>query len=131
VTLWILLSMEYSYDMSKPMHEPTFLILTALLGGPLHGYAILGEVAAISDNAMRIGTLYAALDRLAGEGLVEVDGEEVVNGRLRRSYRLTGVGEVALTEETQRLESLAKQARQRLRQRPALARLIAHTGVVR
>ncbi len=113
------------------MHEPTFLILTSLLGGPLHGYAILGEVAVISDNTLRIGTLYAALDRLAGEGLVEVDGEEVVNGRLRRSYRLTGLGERALTEETHRLESLAKQARRRLRQRPALSRLVAHTGVAR
>jgi DNA-binding PadR family transcriptional regulator len=117
--------------MSKPMHEPTFLILTSLLGGPLHGYAILSEVAAISDNRMRIGTLYAALERLNGEGLVEVAGEDVVNGRLRRSYRLTGVGEHALTQETQRLESLAKQARRRLRHRPALSRLVVRTGVVR
>ena len=113
------------------MHEPTFLILTSLLGGPLHGYAILGEVATISDNTMRIGTLYAALDRLAGEGLVEVEGEEVVNGRMRRSYRITGVGKRALTEETRRLESLAKQARRRLRQRPVLSSLIAQTGVAR
>ena len=110
------------------MHEPTFLILTSLVAGPLHGYAILGEVAAISNNRMRIGTLYAALERLNGEALVEVAGEEVVNGRLRRSYRLTGLGEQALTEETKRLESLAKQARRRLRQRPALSGRVAIRG---
>ncbi len=103
------------------MREPTYLILTSLLGGPLHGYAILKEVAQISDTTLRIGTLYAALDRLAGEGLLEVDSEEVVNGRLRRSYRLTGAGEQALTTETERLERLASQARQRLRARPALS----------
>lgn len=105
------------------MHEPTYLILTSLLGGPLHGYAILGEVEALSDNKLRIGTLYAALDRLAGEGLVEIDSEEIVSGRLRRSYRLTALGETTFTAETERLERLAKQARKRLRQRPALSRL--------
>ena len=98
------------------MQEPTFLILTVLVGGPLHGYAILSEVETLAAGRvrMRVGTLYAALDRLAGEGLVEVAKEEIVNGRLRRSYRITARGADALTEETRRLEFLASQARRRL-----------------
>jgi DNA-binding PadR family transcriptional regulator len=64
---------------------------------------------------LRPGTLYAALDRLVAEGLVAVDGEEVVNGRLRRYYRLTGTGAAALAEESERLAANAAVARRRLR----------------
>jgi len=34
--------------MAKTMQEPTFVILTALLSGPRHGYAILSEVQQMS-----------------------------------------------------------------------------------
>jgi DNA-binding PadR family transcriptional regulator len=106
--------------MSKPMQEPTFLVLTALLDEPRHGYALITEIERISDERirMRVGTLYAVLDRLAGEGLIAVASEEIVNSRLRRTYRLTGAGATAVTEETDRLESLARAARTRLARRP-------------
>jgi DNA-binding PadR family transcriptional regulator len=39
--------------------------------------------------------LYIALDRLTEAGLVEVVRDEVVNGRARRYYRLTGPGREA------------------------------------
>jgi len=112
------------------MQEPSFLILTVLASGPLHGYAILSEVESMSAGRvrMRVGTLYAALDRLAQEGLVEVDREEVVNGRNRRTYRLTGLGATTLSEETGRLELLTRHARRRLRQRPAQARIATAEG---
>ncbi len=66
--------------MSDPLREPTFLILAALAPQPLHGYALIGEVADLSGGRMtlRPGTLYGALDRLAEEGLLEADREEVV-----------------------------------------------------
>lgn len=41
---------------------------------------------------LRAGTLYAALDRPRLDGLIGVDREEVVEGRLRRYYRLTPEG---------------------------------------
>jgi DNA-binding PadR family transcriptional regulator len=49
------------------------------------------DVAGISAGRVRLGagTLYAALDRLSGEHLVEPDREEAVDGRLHRDYRLT------------------------------------------
>ncbi len=105
----------YSVDMTS-MQEPTFAILTALAQGPRHGYAIITDAAELSGGNVRLqpGTLYAALDRLSGKGLVEVAGEEVVNGRLRRTYRLTGDGSVVLKAEARRRQALASSALSRL-----------------
>src|SRR5450759_4786381 len=113
--------------MSDPLREPTFLILAALAPQPLHGYGIIGEVAALSGErlSLRPGTLYGALDRLADEGLVEPDRQEVVDGRLRRYYRLTEAGAGLLEAEAQRLRRNADTAQQRLarrRERAAPAR---------
>ena len=75
------------------------------------------DVARISGDRVRLraGTLYAALDRLRGDGLVEADREEIVDGRLRRYYRLTPSGAGALAAETARMRSNAAVATRRLR----------------
>jgi DNA-binding PadR family transcriptional regulator len=99
------------------VQEPTFLILTALAAGPQHGYGIITDVARISEGQVRLraGTLYAALDRLQADGLVEVDREEVVQARLRRYYTLTNAGADQLAAEVQRLRRHANAAARRLR----------------
>jgi DNA-binding PadR family transcriptional regulator len=101
----------------KQMQEPTFLILTSLAGGPQHGYGIMTDVAQISECRVRLraGTLYAALDRLSTDQLLEVDREEIVDTRLRRYYRLTSAGRVRLAAEAARLRANAALAAQRLR----------------
>ncbi|RJL34047.1 PadR family transcriptional regulator [Bailinhaonella thermotolerans] len=100
----------------RTMQEPTFLILTALAAAPQHGYGIMADVERISGGAVRLraGTLYAALDRLRTEGLVEVEREEVVETRLRRYYRLTPEGEDRLKGETVRLRRNVEVAAARL-----------------
>jgi DNA-binding PadR family transcriptional regulator len=102
---------------NQAMQEPTFLILTALAAGAQHGYGIMTDVGRISGDRVRLraGTLYAALDRLRGDGLVEADREEIVDGRLRRYYRLTPSGADALAAETARMRSNAAVATRRLR----------------
>nr|WP_230416102.1 PadR family transcriptional regulator [Micromonospora tarapacensis] len=87
----------------------------------MHGYAIIGEVAALSDGrlSLRPGTLYGALDRLTDAGLVELDREETVDGRLRRYYRLSPGGDATLTAETERLRRNVEAASARLRARSA------------
>jgi DNA-binding PadR family transcriptional regulator len=99
------------------MREPTFLVLTALAAGAQHGYAIMTDVGQISGGRLRLraGTLYAVLNRLAVEGLVELDREEVVDGRLRRYYRLTTDGTRALAAEADRLSRHVSVAARRLR----------------
>ena len=104
------------------MTEPAFLVLTALVGVPRHGYGILGEVAELSEGRVRlkVGTLYGVLDRLVGEGLVALDRDEVHQGRLRRFSRLTEAGSQSLAEEAQRQAANARAASERLRAwRPA------------
>jgi DNA-binding PadR family transcriptional regulator len=114
--------------MSNPvMQEPTFLILTALAAGPQHGYGIMTDVARISADRVRLraGTLYTALDRLRTDGSIEVDREEIVEGRLRRYYRLTPAGAAALAAEAARMQANARIAAARLRK---IARRSAPAG---
>ncbi len=75
------------------------------------------DVAQISGGRVRLraGTLYAALDRLTGEGAVDVDREEIVDGRLRRYYRLTPSGTKLLAAEADQLRANAASATRRLR----------------
>ncbi|MES9537812.1 MULTISPECIES: PadR family transcriptional regulator [unclassified Actinomadura] len=108
--------------MPKSMQEPTFLILTALADGPQHGYGIMSDVEQISDGRTRLraGTLYAALDRLQAEELIAPDREEVVDGRLRRYYRLTEDGAAALAAEVEALQQRTRIAARRLAAFPSL-----------
>ena len=100
----------------RALQEPTFLILTALAAGAQHGYGIMSDVGKISDGRvkLRAGTLYAALDRLDAENLIEADREEIVDGRLRRYYRLTGAGAQRLAAEVERLQAQTTVAARRL-----------------
>lgn len=92
------------------------MILTALADGSQHGYGIIGEVAKISGGRIRLraGTLYAALDRLRADGLIDIDREEVVDNRLRRYYRLSPEGRTRLAAEAVRLQANASAALARL-----------------
>jgi DNA-binding PadR family transcriptional regulator len=94
------------------MQEPTFLILTALAAQPLHGYGVIRSVDELSAGEVKLrpGTLYGALDRLAEQGLVAVDREEAVEGRLRRYYRLSDAGAAALQAQVERLRRHATAA---------------------
>lgn len=96
--------------LSMEMREATYLILAALQGGPRHGYGIIQFAAGASDGRVKLstGTLYTALDRLTGAGLIEPDHGEVVDGRARRYYRLTASGTAALLAEAARLAEMSR-----------------------
>ncbi|MGF1430875.1 PadR family transcriptional regulator [Kitasatospora sp. LaBMicrA B282] len=115
------------------MQEPTLLLLTALADAPRHGYALIQEIAEISEGRvrMRTGTLYAALDRLLDQGLIRVERDEVVDGRARRTYALTDPGRTVLAEEAARLRAVAAEAERRLTAlRPATAFRTLNGGVL-
>ncbi|SCL60452.1 Transcriptional regulator PadR-like family protein [Micromonospora eburnea] len=91
------------------MREPTYFLLVTLLDGPLHGHGIIKRAEEISGGRVRLaaGTLYAALDRLTREGLVEAVQQETVNGRVRRYYALTVAGGIAVRTEADRMAQAA------------------------
>ena len=101
---------------TRAMQEATFMILTALANGAQHGYGIITDVRDISGGQVQLhaGTLYMALDRLRTDELIAVDREEVVDGRLRRYYRLTPAGTKQLAAEAARLQAHAAVALRRL-----------------
>jgi DNA-binding PadR family transcriptional regulator len=71
---------------------PATLILSSLAGGAKHGYALTKDVEAFAGVRLAPGTLYEALSRLEGQGLIEaLDSED-----RRRPYRLTAAGAMAL-----------------------------------
>ena len=108
------------------LRPASYFVLAALLDGPLHGYAISTRAAELSDGDVRLtaGTLYGALERMAARGLVEVEREETVEGRLRRYYRLTDGGREAVTKEADRLAAAARVVQTR-RTRPKQAKGLA------
>jgi DNA-binding PadR family transcriptional regulator len=98
-----------------PLPSATLHILVALAPGEKHGYAIMGDVEALSDGAVRMGpgTLYGSIKRMLGDGLIEETpsrADPELDDQRRRYYRLTGVGEQVLAAELARLEALVRRA---------------------
>lgn len=98
-----------------PLPTATLHILVALTSGEKHGYAIMGEVEALSDGAVRMGpgTLYGSIKRLLADGLIEESEERpdpALDDQRRRYYRLTGLGQQVCAAELQRLEALIRRA---------------------
>jgi DNA-binding PadR family transcriptional regulator len=71
---------------------PATYILSSLAGGPKHGYALTKDIEAFSGVRLAPGTLYEALSRLEGQGLIEA----LESDDRRRPYRLTASGATAL-----------------------------------
>ena len=57
-----------------PLREPTFFILLSIAEEQKHGYAILQDVETLSAGKIKLsnGTLYGALTRLQGQGLIHL-----------------------------------------------------------
>ena len=90
-----------------PLQEPTFYILLSLNSGEKHGYAILKDVAELSDRRVMLstGTLYGALYRLLDQGLIEqIEPEDKARGK--KVYRLTHSGLEVFDAEVSRMKHL-------------------------
>jgi DNA-binding PadR family transcriptional regulator len=103
-------------ETNLPLSEVTFLILLSLAPQPRHGYAIMKDVASLSDGRVQMstGTLYGALRRMLELIWIERFDEAEVDGRERKAYRLTDLGRRILDAETARLQSLVQVARQQM-----------------
>jgi PadR family transcriptional regulator, regulatory protein PadR len=85
------------------------LLLGAVAHAPLHGYAIVEAIRDASEGAFDLGegTVYPALYRLEAAGLLASDSS-VVNGRKRRTYRLTARGRRELAAQKREWQSFVQ-----------------------
>ncbi len=90
--------------------EPAVLVLSSLADGPKHGYAITQDVSASCGVELGPGTLYGALARLEGRGLIEA----LPRSDRRRPYRLTATGATALERQLKALERVTEIGLRRL-----------------
>ena len=76
------------------------LLLSVLARGPAHGYAVIAALRDRSGGMFDLpeGTIYPALHRLEGSGLLSSSWAEA-DGRRRRVYALTQAGAAALAAE--------------------------------
>jgi DNA-binding PadR family transcriptional regulator len=84
------------------------LLMAVLENGPLHGYAIIEALRLRSGGTFALpeGTVYPALHRLEAAGLL-VSHWDVVEGRRRRVYELSGGGRESLRAQRQTWETFS------------------------
>lgn len=77
------------------------LILKALSLQPMHGWGIAERIQQISGDVLRVqqGSLYPALHRLEGRGLLGTDWRPSEDNRKAKYYRLTAAGRRLLETE--------------------------------
>jgi DNA-binding PadR family transcriptional regulator len=99
-----------------PLPPATFHILMAVADEERHGYAIIQEISARTNGALRMsaGTLYRSIQRMIEQDLIvevhERPAPELDDER-RRYYRITKFGEAVARAETRRLQDLVRLAR--------------------
>ena len=87
-----------------------YLVLRALIPNPLYGYAIRKDIRESTKGQIEpsLATLYDILHRLLDDGLIERAEDLVIDGRLRRTYRITGLAERAMRDKERIAAALLK-----------------------
>jgi DNA-binding PadR family transcriptional regulator len=96
-----------------PLSPPVLHVLLALGRDALHGYGILEAIEAKTGGRASIlpGTLYATMNRMVDDGLIE-EAERPADADARRKYyRITPLGERLVAAESERLQALLDVAR--------------------
>lgn len=86
------------------------LILRALRGEPMHGWAISERIQVISQDVLQVnqGSLYPALHRLEHRGWIRAEWGVSELGRRARFYSLTAAGRRQLEVETENWDRLSE-----------------------
>ena len=99
-----------------PLPVAMFHILVAVADQDRHGYAIMQDIAARTNGALKLspGTLYGSIRRMLDQNLIlELNDRErpKEDDERRRYYRITAFGRSVAQAETTRLTALLRQAR--------------------
>ena len=100
-----------------PLPSATLHILLALAETERHGYAIMQDVEARTDGALKLsaGTLYRSIARMVEQGLiVEIEPRRSrADDERRRYYRITSFGTSVARAEVRRLLQMVRHAQAR------------------
>lgn len=96
-----------------PLTPVAFEILLSLAEAPRHGYDVLLAIERRTAGRMEPnpGTLYRALDRLVGQGLLQTFERSGTAGEPRRFFRLSPLGSRVAAAEAARLADQVSAAR--------------------
>jgi PadR family transcriptional regulator, regulatory protein PadR len=77
------------------------LVLRMLQTGPLNGWDIMQRIQLVSEKVLSVtpGSLYPALHRLEGRGLIASDWGASDNNRKAKFYKITAAGRRQLEAE--------------------------------
>jgi DNA-binding PadR family transcriptional regulator len=99
-----------------PLPPATFHILLAVSGEDRHGYAIIQDIAARTNDEVRLsaGTLYRSIQRMQEQGLISETRQRPApeeDDERRRYYRITPFGSAVARAEARRLAQMVRLAR--------------------
>ena len=102
---------------TTPLTPAVLHILLALATTERHGYGIMKQVASDSQNKVTMGpgTLYGSIGRMIEAGLIRESDKKIdttLDDERRVYYKITGVGQQALTAELQRYRDVVAVAKQ-------------------
>jgi transcriptional regulator len=102
------------------------IVLRALAGGPMHGYAIARWIESATDNALAVeeGSLYPALYRMERRRWIEAEWGTSELGRRAKFYRLTRAGRRQLADGSAAWQAFAAMVGRLLK--PASPRPLGH-----
>ena len=105
-------------EQHRPISAQVFQILLAVSDKQLHGYAIIRDIKKRTGGRVTLtaSTLYSAIKRMLGAGLIEESEERPVaelDDERRRYYGITKEGMRVLRCEAEWLEQLTKMAREK------------------
>lgn len=91
-------------------------ILLAIGPEERHGYAIMSEIARMTEGVVQLGPggIYTTIRRLLDDGLIEESDERPdpdLDDARRHYYRLTALGRAVVSAEVRRLDSLLRAVR--------------------
>ena len=92
------------------MTDPILLVLSSLVGGEKHGYAMMEDIQRFANVRLGPGTLYGAITRLEQRGWIR----PLKSRDRRQPYCITGVGRQHLAAQLVSLDEVVKTGLARL-----------------
>lgn len=93
------------------MSDPSLLVLASLADGDKHGHAMILDIEAFAGTRLGPGTLYGAITRLEGRGLIR----PLSSSDRRQPYKITADGRAYLREQLAGLEQIVRTGLKRLK----------------